>query len=103
MTKIKVKDPELQKKLEKTLFVGRSSSSCGNCGRPAFPHDETHAKIAGWGPEQTGCEIKWEYVTSTYVGEGLEDSVRKMRPDLKFYDFMGIYTGDFGSGEEKIL
>jgi len=91
MTIIKVNDPELQEKLNHTLFIGLSSSSCGKCGRPAFLDRKTHDEIAGWAPSSKGCEVEWKYVTSTYVGDGLEDRVKSLRPDLEFFDFMDIY------------
>jgi hypothetical protein len=74
------------------LFINKSDSFCGSCGRPANPSEETHETVWSFGGlrddkwAQVGCGVKWKYVGSEYVGGGIEEAVRNMRPDLEWTD-----------------
>lgn len=71
-----------------TLIINTWSSQCGSCGKGCSPDDETHERILGYGvPDGTkGCGVRWTKVASEYVGAGMEERIRDMRPDLEFVD-----------------
>jgi len=69
-----------------TLVINLSDSKCGNCGKSCNPEAKTHDINYGYDMEVNGtkgCGCRYEYVTSDYTG--MEDRVKEMRPDLKFY------------------
>lgn len=67
------------------LRVGRNWSRCENCGKGAYPGQQTHDDVAGWKPRPgEGCGIRWTKVTSDYAGELAEAATRRLRPDLEF-------------------
>ena len=68
------------------LWVDRWSSRCGACGRSADPKQETHAVQLGYGPENgsPGCGARFEAIASEFVGAGVDEAVRAMRPDLPY-------------------
>lgn len=54
-----------------TLYMNRSDSECGACGKNAFPQEEGHFTLAGWylandGERQPGCGERWTAVSSHY-------------------------------------
>jgi hypothetical protein len=72
--------------LAEALIVGTFSSRCGACGRGAFPSDETHDRLAGYGcaGEATDCGVRWRFVTTDYAGPHMEEATRNLRPDLEW-------------------
>lgn len=75
-----------------TLIINRSDSRCNNCGLGAIPTEEKHDQAIGYSIRgfQAGCGIRWEYVTSNYVG--MSEHVREMRPDLTPVGFLANDT-----------
>lgn len=75
---------------QETLFINKSDSFCGACGKPANPAEETHETVWGYGGlrndkwAQKGCGVRWTHVGSEYRGGGIESAVRNMRPDLEW-------------------
>lgn len=71
---------------EKTLYIGRWSSSCGACGKPANLSEKGHFTLLGYGEDngKPGCGTIWEYVTPTYVGPKVESTIKSMKPNLKY-------------------
>ena len=69
------------------LFINRTDSECGNCRKGADPYEKAHDSVLGWGPTMPGCGETFTAVGSHYRGEGMEEAVRRMRPDLP-------WTGD---------
>ena len=68
-----------------TLIVSGTSSKCGVCGKGADPHEERHITVLGWGgQEKNGCGVRWTHITTSYIGGGIEDATKEMRPDLIF-------------------
>lgn len=49
-----------------TIFMNRSSSECGACGKDAFPTEYGHDTVAGYGPRVAGCGERWTAVSSHY-------------------------------------
>lgn len=87
----------------KTLIINRSDSQCGDCGRSADPNETAHTTLLGYGPDngKPGCGSKWEKVTSDYGDfAGLYDSIKKMRPDLKFVDSWADVHSNLGHTHE---
>lgn len=72
--------------MAEALVINRSDSRCGKCGRPAYPQQQAHLDEAGYGPRGKGCGVRWRYVTSDYVGTGIEEATRAMRPDLEWFN-----------------
>lgn len=71
-----------------TLFINRSDSRCGECGKNADPNESSHAMLVMRGE---GCGAVFDAVSTHYWDfEGLYASVRAMRPDLPFIDPMGV-------------
>lgn len=54
------------------VSIGRSNSTCLNCGKPCSPYDSpTHDINLGYNKNVNGtpgCGIKWEYWVSEYQG-----------------------------------
>jgi hypothetical protein len=65
-----------------TLFIDRNASYCGACQRGADPKEESHETVLSWSGPEKGCGVLYTEVASHYVGGGIEDRVREMRPDL---------------------
>lgn len=81
---------EKSEQQKQTLIIDRSSSSCGNCGRGCSPLGKTHDVIIEYSAtsgEKPGCGIEWRYLRSNYVGGGMAESCKKMRPDLIWVGF----------------
>lgn len=71
------------------LIINPSASYCGECGWGAFPHEESHQTLAGYGApyDRAGCGVEWNAVGTAYWDfEGLWDSVKEVRPDLEFVE-----------------
>lgn len=70
------------------LFIDPSASYCGACGWGAFPHEETHETLAGYGIpyDRKGCGARWNTVSSHYFGmsEDFYRRIQDMRPDLEY-------------------
>ena len=71
-----------------TLIVSGSYSNCGYCGAHAFPNQETHETVAGYGPQLPGCGARFTAITSDriHIDEGLRQRLAEMRPDLPIVD-----------------
>jgi hypothetical protein len=67
------------------LTINRSESICGACGRTCLPHEERHETVCGW-DRHAGCGATYTHVTTHYFGVGVEESARRMRPDLIWLD-----------------
>jgi hypothetical protein len=75
----------------KVLVVESSASYCGVCGWGAFPHEESHQTLAGWGVpyDRKGCGAQWNAIGTRYYDfNGLWKSIQDVRPDL---EFVGLY------------
>ncbi len=68
------------------LSIGTWSSKCVACGRSVDPMSKSHDTIVGYGPDngKPGCGKTFTHVMSDYIGAGIEESVRIMRPDLEY-------------------
>ena len=71
-----------------TLFIDKSDSTCGACGKGADPYEESHITLMGCSAvndNMKGCGAEFTNVSSHYnfLG-GLEDRIEEMRPDLPF-------------------
>lgn len=64
------------------LFINRSDTQCGVCGHSADPRETSHLTRLGLGDDRRGCGVRWNAVSSDYVG--MDDVVKDMRPDLPF-------------------
>ena len=66
------------------LQVDRNTSRCGDCGKQAFPHEKTHAKLAGYGPTNgdPGCGVEWTHIAPVCIYAGVDTALAEMRPDL---------------------
>jgi hypothetical protein len=73
------------------LIINRTDSRCGACGKACDPREKRHATILGYGPDngKPGCGAVWTHATSHYVGLGIEQAARRMRPDLEWIDPLG--------------
>jgi hypothetical protein len=71
-----------------TLYINKSESRCGNCGKGADPYEESHITLLGWfatNDKMHGCGAVFDMVDSDYVGmPGLVKSIKDMRPDLPY-------------------
>lgn len=65
-----------------TLYINRSDSVCGNCGKGANPHSKSHDVVLGYNPED-GCGKVWTKVSTMSYGMGINDIIAQMRPDLE--------------------
>lgn len=76
------------------LFIDRSNSRCGACGKGADPAEKQHDTIIEYSPNtgRPGCGAIYEAVSTNYVNlDGLYDSIKEMRPDLQFVDPIGSH------------
>lgn len=65
-----------------TLYIDRSYSNCGACGRNADPNEKAHVMESMVGE---GCGATFTAVSSNYTDhDGLYDRIKEMRPDLPF-------------------
>lgn len=73
-----------------TLIVGRSSSSCNNCGQGVCHWEIVlkHDECCGYGEQPPGCGIQFTHVFSSYFGNA-QQVVREGRPDLEFISIEG--------------
>lgn len=74
-----------------TLLIGSWNTVCNNCGRDCNPYEEKHETNLGYNEEirkQPGCGITFTHYVSTYYGDEVGRSVKRMRPDLEFIDIM---------------
>lgn len=72
-----------------TLYINRSDSQCGACGRNADPYEKRHDSIWAWAGTLPGCHAEFTEVSSHYSDhDGLYDRIREMRPDLPFVDYL---------------
>lgn len=72
-----------------TLLIGSWNTQCNNCGRDCDPHELKHETNLGYDDEirkQPGCGIKFTHYVSTYYGEAITESVKRIRPDLEYID-----------------
>jgi len=69
-----------------TLYINRWDSTCGNCGGSANPKETAHFTLLGYGPQngQPGCGAIWRKVSTMAYGDGINDIIRIMRPDLEW-------------------
>jgi hypothetical protein len=69
-----------------TLFIDKSDSTCGGCGKGADPYEESHITLLGWhavNDNMKGCGAIYDAVDSNYNWLGdMEQRIREMRPDL---------------------
>jgi hypothetical protein len=65
------------------LWVDRSSSKCGACGKGASTRELTHQTVLGWAPDQPpGCGARFTHIAAVCVFGGVYDVLARMRPDL---------------------
>jgi len=70
---------------EPALIVSGSSTKCSVCGKGADYNEKTHKTVLGWGSDLgEGCGVRWTHITTGYIGGGIEEATRAMRPDLIF-------------------
>lgn len=69
-----------------TLIIDRSDTRCSNCRKSVSPYAETHETNLGYGPINgtPGCGAKFIATASGYVGPGISERIKEMRPDLPF-------------------
>lgn len=69
-----------------TLYVNRSDSRCGWCGRSALPSDKRHETPCGY-DQAPGCGAEFISVSSDYFGASeMYVRIMSMRPDLPFIE-----------------
>lgn len=77
-----------------TLIINRSESKCGNCGRPANPHETHHISVPSYQPSTSpGCGQRWVLARSDYIG--YDKTFASIRPDLTWVSFdpaVGAWT-----------
>ena len=74
-----------------TLYINRSSSRCGKCGRNADPNEKAHRMNR---MEGEGCGAKFTSLSSHYLGEGIKRASCAMRPDLPWVDFTALIVAE---------
>jgi len=67
-----------------TLIVGSFSSKCGACGKGADPNETHHNTVLGYGPKQDGCGALFTELDCSYIGAGIQEATKRLRPDLPF-------------------
>jgi hypothetical protein len=67
------------------LIINKWDSRCDNCNQSADPWEDNHDTVLGYTPGE-GCHVLFTEVSSDYVGGGVEETTRRMRPDLIFID-----------------
>jgi len=74
-----------------TLYINKSESRCGACGKGADPYEESHITLLGWfavNDKMKGCGATFDAVASDYFDfPGLKESIQKMRPDLPWVGY----------------
>lgn len=71
---------------EVVLYIDRSSSTCGACGKTCLPDEKIHETPCGY-DQHPGCGAHYTLLSSNYAGGGIEDAARRMRPDLQWIDY----------------
>jgi hypothetical protein len=70
------------------LIVSGSSTKCSVCGKGADYKEKTHRTVLGYGSDLgEGCGVLWTHITTGYIGGGIEDATRALRPDLIFVGY----------------
>lgn len=69
-----------------TVVVHNWYSTCSNCGKGASPRDIRHDRILEYGPRngEPGCGALFTKIAAGMFGEGFNEAVEAMRPDLEF-------------------
>lgn len=81
-------DEELADRIRKTLFIERSYSICGNCGKQTLIKGKKHRAVSGWGPDEPGCMMHWEYLSTHYaLDDETVQHIKQLRPDLEYWDY----------------
>lgn len=76
---------------EATLYINKSDSRCGACGKSADPYEESHISGDWYNDKRLmGCGVIFTSVASDYTHIGPED-ISAMRPDLPWVG--EIYKG----------
>jgi hypothetical protein len=70
-----------------TLYINRSDSVCGSCGRGCDPYELKHDTILEYSGGGEGCHAPYKYLASDYAG--MQDACQDMRPDLEWVG--GVY------------
>lgn len=68
-----------------TLYIDKSESMCGGCGKGCDPYEESHITLLGWhavNDKMKGCGAVYTELDSHYNMIGLIESIRDIRPDL---------------------
>lgn len=71
------------------LFINKTLSRCGSCGKEALALEQTHRHVPldKDGRSEWGCGVKWNYVSTKYSqNRRWQSSVRRVRPDLTWMD-----------------
>lgn len=68
------------------LCINTWNSYCRNCGKDCKLEEKIHKTNLGWSPEGEGCGIEYKGVTSDYDGLSMEESTKKLRPDLQWVE-----------------
>lgn len=77
---------QIDERTKQTLFIDRSSSTCGNCGLGASPSEKSHDTVLGYRKDYPeACHVEWKYVSSNYIGTKYR--VVEMRPDLEWWGY----------------
>jgi hypothetical protein len=65
------------------LFINRSDSRCGHCGKGTLTNAKRHDWVAGYGDRKKGCGAMFVMTSSDY-GRGVvsDERLREIRPDL---------------------
>lgn len=73
-----------------TLYINKSESRCGGCGKGADPYEESHITLVGWAAvndKMKGCGADYTDVSSDYrYFPGLAEAIQAMRPDLPYIE-----------------
>lgn len=89
-----MKYPEADPRIKQTLIVDMFQSECGNCGKGAVPGATIHDEALGYGDPGEPCFAEFKYISTHYIGLGLEERLRKMRPDLEFIPWRELYGAE---------
>lgn len=68
------------------LYIDRSSSRCGACGKSCLPSEEAHSTPCGY-DQHEGCGARYTHLSSNCFGGGIEEAAQHMRPDLPWVTF----------------
>lgn len=73
------------------LVIGTTSSQCGNCSHGASPYETAHTTaLPGYRKDtrhRKGCGIVWTKVAAGTFYDGIEESIKRMRPDLEYIEY----------------